>query len=521
MRRWRTALLAALCGAAAGFAHPPFGLLPGLLGYAGLLALLDGVAPERPLRSAFWRGWCAAFAYFAVSTWWVGEAFLVDAAAHAWMMPFAVSVLPAGLALLWGAAAVLYRGAAPAGPQRVLVFAAAFGVLEWVRGHLFTGFPWNLVGETWAAGGAVSQNAAWLGAYGLTVLTLFVAAAPGVLLRRGPPSRGALAVVASAAVVLAGLYAWGAARLQPAALTPVRVRVVQANVDQKDKWRPENLERILADYLALSTRPGPAPDVIVWPEGALPASMNAVLAPQHPFAGAIAAALRPGQTLMLSGYRVAGSPADPEYFSSLFYLWREGAGLSGAAVYDKHRLVAFGEFLPFEEQLEPLGVKKLVAVGDGFSPGPPPAPVTLRRPGLPIVQPLICYESLYPGFTGRRGPRPGWFVNVSNDAWFGATSGPWQHLNLASYRAIEQGLPIVRATPTGVSAVVDPYGRIAPGQRLPIGVAGVIDARLPAALPPTPYARWGELPFWTLFVAGMGAPVLWRLRRRQLDRNSR
>jgi apolipoprotein N-acyltransferase len=310
------------------------------------------------------------------------------------------------------------------------------------------------------------------------------------------------------------MYAWGAARLQPAALTPLRIRVVQANVDQKDKWRPENLERIIADYLALSTRPGPAPDVIIWPEGALPAPMNAILAPEHPFAGTIAAALKQGQTLMLSGYRIAGTLDDPQYFSSLFYLWREGPSLSGAAVYDKHRLVAFGEFLPFEDVLEPLGVKKLVAVGDGFTHGAPPAPVALQRPGVPIVQPLICYESLYPGFTGGRGPRPGWIVNVSNDAWFGATSGPWQHLNLASYRAIEQGLPIVRSTPTGVSAVVDPYGRVANGHRLPIGVAGVIDARLPAALSGTPYVRWGELPFWLLVALGAASAVTPRIRRR-------
>ena len=520
MTRWTTALLAVLCGAAAGFAHPPFGVLPGLLGYAGLLALLDRAAPERPLRSAFWRGWCAAFAYFLVCTWWVGEAFLVDAASHGWMAPFAVSVLPAGLALLWGTAAVLHRRIAPAGPQRVLVFAATFGFAEWARGNIWTGFPWDLVGETWAAGGAVSQNAAWLGAYGLTVVTLAIAAAPAVLIRRGRPARVELATAGLAAAALAGLYGWGAWRFEPAVLTPVRVRVVQADVDQKDKWRPENLERLVSDYVALSTRPGPAPDVIIWPEGALPASMNAVLAPGSPVAASIAAALQPGQTLMMGGFRIAGTFGDPLYYSSLFYLWRDQGGLAGAAVFDKHRLVPFGEYLPLEEHLEPLGVKKLVAVGDGFSPGPPPEPVTLQRPGLPRVQPLICYESLFPGFTGRRGPRPAWIVNISNDAWFGATSGPWQHLNLASYRAIEQGLPIVRATPTGVSAVVDPYGRIAPGQRLPIGVAGVIDARLPAALPPTPYARWGELPFWTLIAIGAAAALLRPRPKRGKSRDS-
>jgi apolipoprotein N-acyltransferase len=283
--------------------------------------------------------------------------------------------------------------------------------------------------------------------------------------------------------------------------------VVQADVDQKDKWRPENLDQIVSDYIALSTRPGPVPDVVIWPEAAIPAAMNSVLHPASGVPQRLAAALRPGQTLMTGGYRVTGTPDAPVYFNSLFYLWREGGGLAAAVAFDKHRLVPFGEYLPLEDLLEPLGVKKLVNVGEGFSSGPPPAPVVLRRPGVPVVQPLICYESLFPGFTGRRGPRPAWIVNISNDAWFGATSGPWQHLNLASYRAIEQGLPIVRATPTGVSAVVDPYGRIRPGERLGVGRAGIIDARLPEALAPTPYARWGDATFWVLLILGAAAAL--------------
>ena len=166
--------------------------------------------------------------------------------------------------------------------------------------------------------------------------------------------------------------------------------------------------------------------------------------------------------------------------------------------YDKHHLVPFGEYMPFDKLAALIGFKTLVHVGDGFTPGP--SPVALAVPGLPSVQPLICFEGLFPSSFARTGPRPAWIANISNDAWFGETSGPWQHLNLASYRAIEEGMPVVRATPTGVSAVVDAYGR--PTALLGLGKAGVIDADLPPTLGPTLYSRWRDVPFWIFFAGG-------------------
>ena len=232
-------LLALAAGAAAGFAHPPFGVLPGLFGFALILNLLDHTAPDRPLRSAFLRGWAAGFAYFLVGTWWVGEAFMVDIAAHGWQAPFAVALLPAGLGLFWGAAGTLYRRFAPAHAGRILFFAAVWSVFEWLRGHVLTGFPWDLPGEAWRAGSAMSQAAAVLGAYGLTLVTLAIAAAPAVL--RGPESRRAQTVVLSAAaVVLAAMWIGGAWRLAQPALpdTAHIVRVVQANVPEAAKMSP-------------------------------------------------------------------------------------------------------------------------------------------------------------------------------------------------------------------------------------------------------------------------------------------
>jgi apolipoprotein N-acyltransferase len=206
----------------------------------------------------------------------------------------------------------------------------------------------------------------------------------------------------------------------------------------------------------------------------------------------------------------AYAPDGLVYFNSLLALRRGPQGLEPLALYDKYRLVPFGEYLPLARYLAPLHVEQLVHIGDGFSHGPRPRAVDLE--GAPPVQPLICYEALYPGFTRAgviaSGVQPAWIVNVSDDAWFGGTYGPLQHLNLASYRAIEEGLPIIRATPTGVSAVVDALGRSPRRLRLAQGKAGVIDAPLPSALPPTPFDRWGEGPFALMLFASLVAAVL-------------
>jgi apolipoprotein N-acyltransferase len=274
------------------------------------------------------------------------------------------------------------------------------------------------------------------------------------------------------------------------------VRVVQANIDQKEKWRPENLELIFETYVHLSRHRGPTPpDIVVWPEGALPAVVDDLLAPGSPYGPRLVAALNPGQTLLMGANRAELGPGGvARYFNSLLALRREGGGLRITGVYDKHRLVPFGEFMPLGEIAGKVGFRSLVHMPDDFTAGPPPRP--LDAWGVPPLQPLICYEALFPGFTreaGKRaGVRPQWILNVSNDAWFGVTSGPLQHLNIASYRAIEEGLPIIRATPTGVSAVIDAYGRIEPGARLGLGAFGVIDQRLPPALRPTLYGRFGD-----------------------------
>jgi apolipoprotein N-acyltransferase len=493
LTRWGAAVLSLAAGLAAAIAHPPFGIWPGLLGFGLLLWLLDGANPMRPLRSAFWRGWLAGSAYFLVCTWWVGEAFLVDVAAHGWQAPFAIGFLACGLGLLWGMAGAVYRWLKPGGWARALVFAAVFAVFEWLRGHILTGFPWDLPGEAWRAGGWISQSAAVIGAYGLSFVTLALFAVAG--LWGGSDARRTKLVASGAALtVLALLGAFGAARLSAAepAHTGPRLRIVQANIEQADKWTPESFRAIFDTYTALTAQavtPGQrAPEVVIWPESAIPAESGAYLAPGTWTHDALMAALRPGQILLMGAVRTEGT----RYYNSLLVLRRDAGGLTTLGVYDKHHLVPFGEYMPADALMGAIGFKALVHVGDGFSAGPRPAPTIVA--GLPPFQALICYESLFPAFVADGQPRPAWIANVSNDAWFGKTSGPWQHLNLASYRAIEEGLPLVRATPTGVSAVVDAYGR--PLQHLGLGARGIIDANLPIAAPSTFYRQLRDAPFW-------------------------
>ena len=519
-RPWLDRILVLAAGAAAALAHPPFGFLPGLLGYAVLLDRLDATG-ARPLRSAFFRGWLAGTAYFAIGTWWIAEAFFVDAAAHGWMAPFAVSFMAMGLGLFWGAAASVYRLIAPKGLIRVLVFTGALAALEWLRGHVLTGFPWNLPGETWRAGSAMSQTAALVGAYGLTWITL-VLASSAALFRDG--WRGRVAIVL-AALVLGGFWAWGAARLAtplPPTTGPL-VRLVQANIPQSDKYNVALFRSIVSRYTDLTRTPARRPaDIVIWPEGAIPDEIDAYLAPGSWAHDQVMAALQPGQVLMVGGYRVQSTATRSIYFNTFVAVRRTADGLQPLGFYDKHRLVPFGEYIPLDRYLAPLGLHQLVQVGEVFTEGPEPQPMLLQ--GLPALQPLICYESLFPGFTrqGARlaGRRPQLIVNVSNDAWFGATSGPLQHLNLAAYRAIEEGLPMLRSTPTGVSAVIDPYGRIPRGDSLTHGVRGVLDATIPPLLPPTIYARIGETGFALMLVfSGLASVVAVNYRLRQSRQN--
>lgn len=510
--RWSRIVLALVAGLGAAVVHTPFGFLPGLLGYPLLMLLAER---STRARGGFWVGWLAGFAYFFVGCWWVAEAFLVNPD-QAWMAPFAASLLPMGLGLFFGAACALYRAFAPQSALRVILFAVMFSLLEWMRGHVLTGFAWNPAGASWKAGSAMSQLASVFGVYGLGLLTVMAVSSLGLLVAGGR-RKGRIAGALCGVLGLAIGFGFGSYRLDQAQRTDTStlIRIVQADISQASKWTPEAYQSILDKYVRMTAEPSPRlPDIVVWPEGALPNTANAVFASQDIVD--IADALQTGQTLMIGISRAEPSPTSETgyaYFNSFLSLRDIGSqGLVIEGVYDKHHLVPFGEYLPLGSLMSRLGIRRLVHVPADFTPGPVPAPLDL--PGLPRVQPLICYEALFPGYTPARGEaRPDWIANVSNDAWFGKSSGPIQHLNLASYRAIETGLPIVRATPTGTSALIDPWGRVLDSERLDSGKAGIIDAYLPHRAAQTLFGRWGDAAFWVLMVLFSGLAISGRYYR--------
>lgn len=503
--RWSRIALALGAGLLAGLVHPPFNFWIGLVGYPLLLLLTEGSAR---VRGGFWMGWLFGFAYFFIGCWWVAEAFLVNPA-QAWMAPFAASLLPAGIALFTGAATALYRAFKPSGVWRIVLFAVCFSGLEWVRGHVLTGFPWNPVGASWIAGSAPSQLASVVGVYGLGLVTLLAACAFAPLFKAAKQRKNQLLAAGGVAMFVA-LFGFGAVRLAsvPVENSDTLVRIVQANVAQENKWSEDYYQSILERYLALTGQKSERlPDVVIWPESALPDLANNVFARED--AVAIAGVLQEGQVLMAGLSRADVVPGQPvQYFNSLFALTDVGAGgLRIEAIYDKHRLVPFGEYLPLGDLMGAIGVRSLVQMPADLSAGMRPQP--MQVPELPVMQPLICYESLFPGFTDMKGAtRPAWIANVSNDAWFGQTSGPKQHLNLASYRAIETGLPMARATPTGVSAMIDPLGRVVEGSRIDSGEARAIDVLLPKPLKATHYGQFGDTPYLVIIILLLGAALV-------------
>ena len=479
---WRRFLLAFGAGAGSALAFAPLDVFPALLlGLAILVLLLDGADQSpHPFRKAFVAGWAFAFGQYLIGLHWIGYAFMVDPSAHLWQMPFAILILTAGLALYIGIACALAAVFWQDGPARILVFAILYAVAEWIRGHAFTGFPWNLPAYGWGASLGVLQSLSVFGAYGLSLLTVLLGAS---LAEFCAPQRRK--VLPSVMVLLfAGLWVFGAARLAAveAEVPGVKVRLVQPDVPQNEKYMRRYIGRNWQRLIDLSRRPGQVTHII-WPEAAPP-----FLLERSPVAlDEIARLTASGQSLITGSARAERS-ADKISFYTALYIF--GPGGRKVSVYDKFHLVPFGEYVPFADALAHLGISKLTEGQEGFSAGD--GPHVYQLAGAPDVTPLICYEIIFPGAV-TSDVRPGWLVNVTDDSWFGPWAGPKQHLLIARARAIEEGLPVARAANTGISAMIDPYGRII--SALPLDRVGVVDAALPRALAATLYARFADMIF--------------------------
>ncbi|MEZ5840300.1 MAG: apolipoprotein N-acyltransferase [Hyphomicrobiales bacterium] len=495
---WQRAAMAMAAGALSVLALAPFDFLPVLwLTFPALVWLIDGAvaAPSarglRTLYPAFVVGWFFGFGYFLAGLWWVGSAFLVEAEDFGWMLPFAVMLLPAGLALFIGVATALARLVWFDGWRRILVLAVVLGLADWLRGHILTGFPWNLFGDALAATEPGLQIVAFIGTYAMTPVAVLIFAAPATI--AGDRKRYLLPALGLALLVV--LHGAGWYRLSTATdrtVPGVALRVVQPAIDQREKWRPENQKEVFEKYLELSdARTSPehvgvlTTTHLVWPESAFP-----FLLTESPEAlAALADLLPPGTVLLTGAIRAEPSPGGRRFFNSIYAIDPDGEIIDA---YDKVRLVPFGEFLPWQSVLEAIGLRQLTRIHGGFEAGNRRRVIELVN--TPPLLPLICYEIIFPDGLNDGETRPGWMLNVTNDAWFGNSPGPYQHLRQARMRAAEQGLPVVRAANTGISAVIDGYGRLRAS--VPLGQPGVIDAELPAALETPIAANYGAEIFW-------------------------
>jgi apolipoprotein N-acyltransferase len=509
---WRRRFIALFAGALSALAQAPFFAFPLLwLTFPVFVWLLDGSVATarrggaRRFWPAFSAGWWFGFGYFLAGLWWIGAAFLVDAEQFAWLLPLAVIALPAGLALFWGLAAAMAQFFWRDDWRRILALAAALGAAEWARGHVLTGFPWNAIGYVLTAGEVLMQSAAVFGLHALNILAVVIFAAPAAFVPPGAGARRNIAMPALAMAGLAGLALFGFIRLDqaPQASVPqVQIRIVQPAIDQAEKWKPENKQAIFQSFLDLSGEGGLPEDgtglILVWPESAFPFALT-----EEPGAlAAIGAMLPDGAALVTGAARVeanASAAGGRRVFNSIYVINDRGE-IDDA--YDKVHLVPFGEYLPFQAVLESLGLQQLTKLPGGFSPGPRRRALAL--PAAPAFSPLICYEIIFPGevLPGNPGAdnpgsgdlaaeklRPGFLLNVTNDAWYGRTPGPYQHLHQARVRSVEEGLPLVRAANTGISIVSDPFGRIV--VRTALGEKTSVTGPLPNAIEPPYSARYG------------------------------
>jgi apolipoprotein N-acyltransferase len=508
-QRWFAAFAAGLLSA---LATPPLDLFPVLFFTLPILVwIMDGVHSDgrsgvgANFLGAFAPGWWFGFGYCLASLWWIGNSLLVEAESFAWALPLAILGVPAGLAVFFGLGTAIARVLWFEGPFRVLALTSGFAISEFLRGEVLTGFPWNLLGQAAMPVPVAMQVISVLGLYGVNALAILVFAIPLTVLAKGNSATASGRLLLLLCLALAGWQAgYGFWRLGNVAQeielrggeAPLRVRLVQPDIPQREKFRPEKEAEFMAEYLRLSAKPEKV-DYVIWPESAFPF----LLTERRDMLAAIARMLPDGTELITGGLRAEpGAGGDPygHVYNSV-YLINDAGEIYDAA--DKVHLVPFGEYLPLQSWLESLGLRQLTGVRGGFEAASERRLMQGARGG-PFIT-LVCYEIIFPGEI--RPPRADdryrakWLLNLTNDAWFGNTPGPYQHLRLARLRAVEEGLPLVRVANTGISAVVDAHGREV--VRIGLSQRGSADAEIPQQAVATTFARYGNLLF--LVLAGM------------------
>lgn len=490
---WRRNGLAAVLGVAATLTLSPFYIFPLLIpAFAGLWLLIhQAPTPKRAFLDGLFWGW----GYHISGLYWISISLFTDPEKFAWLLPFSLLGLTGIIALYAALACYVTKKCQPRGVWGIWIFAAVWMICEYARGHVFTGFPWNVVGYSFGFSDATHQAASLVGVYGLTCLAVFLGAIPALLFTDDMPKEKARRAVAISYVCFLALVAWGAWRITPeiSYVEDVTLRLVQPNIPQNDKWDPRLQRQGLETALALTRGPGIERIThVLWPETAIPYEVNGESALTH----YVGSALWNDRAAFIGGaLRSQGQNENWQIFNSIVALNRQGSII---AAYDKFKRVPFGEFLPFRkwipyELMTPAGSKD-------FSRGIKNSILDIQ--GL-RVRPLICYENIFPELSMVDGERPHALLTVTNDAWFGISTGPLQHFDMGRMRAVEQGVPLVQVGNTGISGVTDAFGRVLASTKL--GEKTVVDTKLPMFQKVTVYNQYGRyFPFVIMILSFFG-----------------
>lgn len=492
LKPWPQRGMACIFGAMGALAFAPLFIFPAmLLALSGIWFFLNRALEQRAtFWQIFWLGWWFGLGHFTAGLYWIAHALTVDLAAFGWLIPFALLGIPTILGIFTGVSFMLLKLWPYDNMSRAFAFAGIWVGIEWLRGYLFTGFPWNLLGYIWAFSPEMVQTVSLYGVYGLSLLTVLLGISLNYIIGKEFFERN---VVLSIYLIAVLGWVWGKVRLDHPDLLPsppIGIRVVQPNIPQSLKWDPAQKEENFKELLTLTARPSHLPlKGVIWPETAVPFFLE-----QEDFRRlAISHVIPQGGLLFTGALRRTPPGVEPlKIWNSLLVLDDQGKIV---AQYDKSHLVPFGEYIPLRDLSDRLfgkgSIKKITAGIMDFTPGPGPETIPLPME-FPSFAGLVCYEVIFPrAVINPTQARPGWMINVTNDGWYGHTSGPYQHLEMARFRAVEEGVPLVRAANSGISAVFDGYGRNLGS--LGLGKKGVLDVYLPAPtrLAP-PYARWGD-----------------------------
>lgn len=496
------------CGVGLSFTQSPYDLWPLIFIYFGGFYILYSFAKTK--LAAFLIGFCFAIGYFIAGLNWIGNALLVEGNEYRWVWPLAVIALPTLLSLFTALyvtiAHILFDKRSWAG---FLGFCALLTVSEWVRGYAFSGFPWNLYGYGITSFYTIDQSLSLIGPYGLTLLTVIWGCGGGFLLLQSPRS-SKLIVLLFVLISLAGLSFYGSNRLNDITeskfVADVNLHIVQPNIEQAAKWQPEKLSENFDRLVELSTldHASETKNIVIWPETALPPIFLKNSAIDQRLYYTLGE-----NSILLSGGLDVDVDTDTgihQYHNSLM-LWRDS--LPSQRLYSKSHLVPFGEYIPFQKYI-PLPT---VTNFSGFQKGGGTQTISLE--GFPSFSPLICYEIIFPNkaVDQHSGARPDFILAITNDGWYGDSNGPYQHFSQARFRAIEQGIPVVRSANTGISGVIDSYGRVVEKTRLLESDA--VSIGLPTKLPTTVYGKFGDLIFGIMILMGLFLATLQGMKNQE------